>query len=183
MAIPGRRNSGFLLATNNNRKCAKPISFRSDWIRRGTLNRSAILFAGKVGRVAVEGRIGVAVAGPKGVVIEVNSETDFVARNEQFQTLVNQIADTALTTSADLDAIKAAKLGNYTVADTIASAIATIGENITLRRAVGLAVGQGVVTGDVHNPAGKIGVIVALESAGKTDELSALGRLVAMHVA
>jgi elongation factor Ts len=117
------------------------------------------------------------------VVIGVNSETDFVARNEQFQTLVNQIADTALTTSADLDVIKAANLGNYTVADTIASAIATIGENITLRRAAGLAVGQGVVTGYVHNPAGKIGVIVALESAGKTDELSALGRLVAMHVA
>jgi elongation factor Ts len=154
-----------------------------DWLRKKGLAKAAK----KAGRIAAEGLIAVAVRGTKGVVVEVNSETDFVARNEQFQTLVKSIADVALTTGADIEAIKAAKIGNQTVADAISSAIATIGENITLRRAAQLAVGQGVVATYVHNAVatnlGKIGVIVALESAGKSDELSAIGRQVAMHVA
>jgi elongation factor Ts len=97
------------------------------------------------------------------------------------------IADTALKTGSDVEAIKAAKIANETVADAVSSAIATIGENITLRRAAQLSVGNGVIASYVHSAMapnlGKIGVIVALESAGKTDELSAFGRLVAMHVA
>jgi elongation factor Ts len=154
-----------------------------DWLRKKGLAKAAK----KAGRIAAEGLIGVALAGTKGVVVEVNSETDFVARNRQFQNLVKMIADLALATGPDVEAIKAASIGNETVADAIASAIATIGENITLRRAAGLAVGQGAVASYVHNAVapnlGKIGVIVALESTGKADELAAFGRMVAMHVA
>src|SRR5690242_14629277 len=101
--------------------------------------------AKKAGRVAAEGLIAVAVAGTKGVVIEVNSETDFVARNQQFQSLVKTIADLALEKGADVEALKGAKAGGETVADAISSAIATIGENITFRRAAGLSVNSGVV--------------------------------------
>jgi elongation factor Ts len=143
--------------------------------------------AKKAGRVAAEGLIAVAVAPTKGVVVEVNSETDFVARNEQFQNLVKTIADVALKVGADVEAIKAAKVGNETVADAISSAIATIGENITLRRAAEVSVGKGAVASYVHNAVapnlGKIGVLVALDSTGKADELGTHGRQVAMHVA
>ena len=154
-----------------------------DWLRKKGLSKAAK----KAGRVAAEGLIGAAVADKKGVVVEVNSETDFVARNLQFQSLVKMIADTALITGPDVAAILAARVGNETVADAIASAIATIGENITLRRAAQLTVGQGAVATYMHSAAapnlGKIGVIVALESSGKADELVAFGRMVAMHVA
>jgi elongation factor Ts len=123
----------------------------------------------------------------KGVVVEVNSETDFVARNEQFQGLVKMIAQVALDVGADVEKIKAAKVGGVTVETAIADAIATIGENMTLRRAASLEVAKGVVSSYVHNAviegAGKMGVIVALESAGKSDELAHLGRQLAMHVA
>ena len=126
-------------------------------------------------------------SGTKGVVVEVNSETDFVARNEQFQGLVKMIAQVALDVGADVEKIKAAKVGSATVETAISDAIATIGENMTLRRAASLEVSKGVVSSYVHNAvidgAGKMGVIVALESAGKTDELAALGRQLAMHVA
>jgi elongation factor Ts len=154
-----------------------------DWLRKKGLAKAAK----KAGRIAAEGLIGVALAEKKGVVVEVNSETDFVARNQQFQSLVKMIADIALTTGADVDAIAAARIGNETVGDAIASAIATIGENITLRRAAQLSVGQGAVASYVHSSVapnlGKIGVIVALESSGKVDELAAFARMVAMHVA
>jgi elongation factor Ts len=119
--------------------------------------------------------------------VEVNSETDFVARNDHFQGLVKMIADVALSTGADVEAVKAAKAGSMTIADAISSAIATIGENMTLRRAAVLSVGQGVVGSYVHaqlsEGLGKIGVLVALESSGKADELAAIGRQVAMHIA
>jgi elongation factor Ts len=164
-------------------ECAGDMEGAVDWLRKKGLAKAAK----KAGRIAAEGLIGVAVAPAKGVVVEVNSETDFVARNQQFQTLVKTIADIALTVDADVEAIKAAKIAGETVADAIASAIATIGENITLRRAAGLSVGQGAIASYVHNAVapnlGKIGVIVALESAGKADELAAFGRMVAMHVA
>jgi elongation factor Ts len=120
-------------------------------------------------------------------VVEVNSETDFVARNEHFQGLVKMIGQVALDVGADIEKIKAAKIGNITVEAAIADAIATIGENMTLRRAASLEVGKGVVSSYIHNSviegAGKMGVIVALESAGKADELATLGRQLAMHVA
>lgn len=154
-----------------------------DWLRKKGLSKAAK----KAGRVAAEGLIGVLVQGTKGVVVEVNSETDFVARNDLFQGLVKMIADVALGADTDVEKIKAAKVGSITVADAIADTIAKIGENMTLRRAASLSVKQGAVGSYVHNSAvdglGKIGVLVALESAGKTDELVSLGRMVAMHVA
>jgi elongation factor Ts len=154
-----------------------------DWLRKKGLSKAAK----KAGRVAAEGLIAAATAGTKGVVVEVNSETDFVARNEQFQGLVKMIGQVALDAGTDIEAIKAAKVGGVTVETAIADAIATIGENMTLRRAAQLSVGSGVVASYVHNAVtdglGKMGVIVALESTGKTDELAALGRQIAMHVA
>ena len=143
--------------------------------------------AKKAGRVAAEGLIAVKVEGPKGVVVEVNSETDFVARNDMFQGLVKMVAQVALDVGSDVEKIKAAKAGSVTVEHALADAVATIGENMTLRRAAALAVSKGVVGSYVHNSVtdglGKIGVLVGLESSGKSDELTALGRLVAMHVA
>ena len=154
-----------------------------DWLRKKGLSKAAK----KAGRVAAEGLIGAVVSGTKGVLVEVNSETDFVARNEQFQGLVKMIAQVALDAGTDVEKIKAAKVGSVTVETAISDAIATIGENMTLRRAAAVSVGQGVVASYVHNAVtdglGKMGVIVALESAGKQDELAALGRQIAMHIA
>ena len=154
-----------------------------DWLRKKGLSKAAK----KAGRVAAEGLIGALTDGKKGVVVEVNSETDFVARNEQFQGLVKMIAQVALKVGDDVDAINAAPVGSATVATAIADAIATIGENMTLRRAALLSVENGVVASYVHGAvvegAGKLGVLVALESTGKTDELALLGRQIAMHVA
>jgi len=143
--------------------------------------------AKKAGRIAAEGLIGLAVEGTKGVLVEVNSETDFVARNDLFQGLVKMIANVALTVGTDVEKIKTAKVGTITIADAIADTIAKIGENMTLRRASRLSVGTGVIANYVHNSVeeglGKIGVLVALESTGKADELKRFGRMVAMHVA
>ena len=154
-----------------------------DWLRKKGLSKAAK----KAGRVAAEGLIGVQVAGGKGVVVEVNSETDFVARNDLFQGLVKMIAGVALNTGTDVEKIKAAKVGSITVAEAIADTIAKIGENMTLRRAASLSVGKGAIGTYVHNSVvdglGKIGVLVALESTGKVDELASLGRMIAMHVA
>ena len=155
-----------------------------DWLRKKGLSKAAK----KAGRVAAEGLIGQMVAPKKGAMVEINSETDFVARNDHFQGLVKMIADVALNAgSEDIEAIKAAKAGSMTVADAVSSAIATIGENITLRRAAFLSVGQGVVASYMHNQVsdglGKIGVLVALESSGDTSELAGIGRQVAMHIA
>jgi elongation factor Ts len=154
-----------------------------DLLRKKGLSKAAK----KAGRIAAEGLIGVMQAGTKGVAIEVNSETDFVARNDLFQGLVKMIAQVALGVGPDVETIKAAKVGKITISDAIAESVAKIGENMSLRRAAALSVGQGVVSSYVHNSVadglGKIGVIVALESGGKTDELAALGRQLAMHVA
>ncbi len=154
-----------------------------DWLRKKGLAKAAK----KAGRVAAEGLIGIALAPNKGVVVEVNSETDFVARNDLFQGLVKMIADVALDTGTQVEKILAAPVGDRTVADAISETIAKVGENMTLRRAAGLSVGKGVVASYVHNSVtdglGRIGVIVALKSAGDADELKAFGRMVAMHVA
>jgi len=154
-----------------------------DWLRKKGLSKAAK----KAGRVAAEGLIGVALKAGKGAVVEVNSETDFVARNDLFQGLVRMIADVALDVGADVDKIKAAKAGNITIAETIAETIAKVGENMSLRRAAELSVGQGAVASYVHNSVGeglgKIGVIVALQSSGQADQLLALGRLIAQHIA
>lgn len=159
------------------------LTAAQDWLRKKGLSKAAK----KAGRVAAEGLIGALTSGKKGVLVEVNSETDFVARNEHFQGLVKMIAQVALDVGADLEKIKAAKVGSITVEAAIADSIATIGENQTLRRAAALEVSQGVVSSYVHGAviegAGKMGVIVALESPGKADELAQLGRQLAMHVA
>src|SRR5689334_24302270 len=112
-----------------------------DWLRKKGLSKAAK----KAGRVAAEGLIGIFVQPKKGAMVEVNSETDFVARNDHFQGLVKMIADVALGVGEDVEAIKAARAGSTTIADAISSAVATIGENITLRRAAVVSVGQGVV--------------------------------------
>jgi elongation factor Ts len=154
-----------------------------DWLRKKGLAKAAK----KAGRIAADGLIGVALAANRGVVVEVNSETDFVARNDLFQGLVKMIADVALDVGADVDKILGARIGDRTTADAVNETIAKVGENMTLRRAAALSVGKGVVASYVHNSVidglGKIGVIVALESAGNADELKAFGRMVAMHVA
>jgi elongation factor Ts len=154
-----------------------------DWLRKKGLSKAAK----KTGRVAAEGLVGATVTPTKGVLVEVNSETDFVARNDMFQGLVKMIADVALDAGSDVDKILAARAGSLTIADAIADTVAKVGENMTLRRAAELSVGKGVVDAYVHSPVidglGRIGVIVALESTGKTDELQAFGHMVAMHVA
>src|SRR6185437_3434821 len=154
-----------------------------DWLRKKGLSRAAK----KAGRVAAEGLIGISVKGTKGVMVEVNSETDFVARNDLFQGLVKMIADVALSAGTDVEKIKAAKVGDRTIADAISETIAKIGENMTLRRAAALSVGKGAIGTYMHNSVsdglGKIGVLVGLESTGQADELARLGRMIAMHVA
>ncbi|MBV9248095.1 MAG: elongation factor Ts [Acetobacteraceae bacterium] len=156
-----------------------------DWLRKKGLSAAAK----KSGRVAAEGLVGVASAPGKAAMVEVNAETDFVARNETFQAFVEQVAQVALSVGEDVEAIKAAKLPKSvtTVADKLTELIATIGENMTLRRARVLSVGSGVVASYVHSALrpglGKIGVLVAIEGAGEMSVLETLGRQVGMHIA
>ncbi|WP_062010925.1 translation elongation factor Ts [Aureimonas sp. AU4] len=156
-----------------------------DWLRAKGIAKADK----KSGRTAAEGLVGVASEGSKAVVVEVNSETDFVARNDAFQQLVRQTAEVALTTDGSVDAVAAATnpTSGKSVTDTIKDAVATIGENMSLRRAAMLEVPQGVVATYIHNAAadglGKLGVLVAIESAGDPVALNAFGRQVAMHVA
>ena len=137
---------------------------------------------------AAEGLVGVAVTGRTGAAVEVNSETDFVAKNDQFQAFVRDVTQLALAGNGDVDTLKAAAYpGGGTVEQKLTSNIATIGENQSLRRVRTLSVGQGVVVPYVHNAVtaglGKIGVLVALESAAPADTLESLGRQLAMHIA
>ena len=156
-----------------------------DWLRKKGLAKAAK----KSDRIAAEGLVGIIAHGHTGAVTEVNSETDFVARNETFQTMAKGIAEAALGAKGDLDKLAAAKFpgGKGTVADTIKEMIGTIGENMTLRRTAYLDVKKGAVASYIHNQMapglGKIGVIVALESTGDADALKSFGRQVAMHIA
>jgi elongation factor Ts len=138
--------------------------------------------------VAAEGLIGVAVDGTRGAVVEVNSETDFVAKNEQFQEFVTAAAAISLEQGGDVAAVLEAQYpSGGTVQDKLTSNVATIGENQSIRRAASVQVGEGVVVPYVHNAAapglGKIGVLVALESGAERDELETLGKQLAMHIA
>jgi elongation factor Ts len=142
----------------------------------------------KSGRAAAQGLVSVAASGAFGVVIELNAETDFVARNEQFQKFLSDITELALKNKIDtVEKLKAAQLGGKTVEATLTDLIATIGENMNLRRLHALSAKQGVVSTYVHSALvpgrGKIGVLVALESSGNAEKLSALGRELAMHIA
>jgi elongation factor Ts len=156
-----------------------------DWLRKKGLSKAAK----KAGRVAAEGLVGIAAGGPRAAVVEVNSETDFVARNEAFQSLVRTIAGVALANGGDHAKTAAAGYPGkgHSVDDEVKEAIATIGENMNFRRSAMLSVEAGVVGSYMHGSAadglGKIGVLVALESAGKTDVLAEVARKIAMHVA
>jgi elongation factor Ts len=156
-----------------------------DYLRTKGLARAAK----KASRVAAEGLVGAVASGTEAAMIELNSETDFVARNEQFQALVAAVANTALGTDGSLEAVQQATLGETgkTVEGSIKDAVATIGENMNLRRVSKLSVNEGVVASYVHSAVapnlGKIGVLVALESTGDAKALEAIGRQVAMHVA
>jgi elongation factor Ts len=157
-----------------------------DWLRKKGLSKAAK----KAGRVAAEGLVGLSVSGATGAAVEVNSETDFVARNEQFQDMVVKIASLAAKADGDVAKLLAMTYPGKktTVEDHVKEMIATIGENMSVRRTATLKVSKGVIGSYMHNQAapelGKIGVMVALESTGKNaDELANLGRLLAMHVA
>mgnify|MGYP001793534899 CR=1 FL=1 len=156
-----------------------------DWLRKKGLAKAAK----KAGRTAADGLVAFAVEGTKGAVVEVNSETDFVARNETFQDMVRQVAQTALTVDGDTDALKAAPYpgADKNVEEQIAEMVGSIGENMALRRSVGLSVTEGAVVPYVHtqiaDQAGKIAVLVALQSAGDAGALAGLGKQLAMHVA
>jgi elongation factor Ts len=156
-----------------------------DWLRKKGLAAAAK----KAGRVASEGLVAAAVRGSEGAVIEVNAETDFVARNEMFQSFVRTVCDLALGAAHDLDQLRAAAYPGTgrSVGEELTHLISTIGENMTLRRMHRLAVPQGVVASYVHGAVapglGKIGVLVALQSAGDQAALLTLGKHLAMHVA
>jgi len=156
-----------------------------DWLRKKGLSAAAK----KAGRVAAEGLVGISAKGTKGVVVEINAETDFVARNEQFQGFVATAAQVALETGDDIEALKKAAYpgAGKSVEEQLTSLIATIGENMNVRRAKLLSVNSGIVASYVHSAAapglGKIGVLVALESTGDTARLAELGKQIAMHVA
>jgi len=155
-----------------------------DWLRAKGLAAAAK----KAGRTAAEGLVGVAVEGTRGAVVEVNSETDFVAKNEQFQEFVREVSKLALNAGGDVEALKnAAYPGGATVAEKLTDNIATIGENQSLRRTAVLEVPQGAVVSYVHNAAapgmGKIGVLVALEGSAPAETLQTLGKQIAMHIA
>jgi elongation factor Ts len=168
-----------LAATNGDMNAA------TDWLRAKGLAKAAK----KSTRVAAEGLVGIAVNGTTGAAVEVNSETDFVARNEKFQAMVSEIAKLALNAGGDSEKLKTAKFpgSQHAVAEYVAEMVATIGENMGVRRTSSLKVNNGVIGSYVHNQAapglGKIGVLVALESTGNREELSAFGRLLSMHVA
>ncbi len=156
-----------------------------DWLRKKGLAAAAK----KSGRIAAEGLVGVATRGQAGAVVEVNSETDFVARNELFQALVRTIAGLAVSGDGNVETLKNTPYPGTgrTVAEEVAELVGRIGENLVLRRVERLAVSKGVVASYMHNSLapglGKIGVLVALESEGSAEALAALGRQLAMHVA
>ncbi|HLI14055.1 MAG TPA: translation elongation factor Ts [Alphaproteobacteria bacterium] len=155
-----------------------------DWLRKKGLSAAAK----KAGRVASEGLIGAAVKGRTGALVEVNAETDFVARNETFQAFARNVTELAIEAAGDLEKVKASTVASgRTVADELTHLIATIGENMTLRRVGAVRVKQGIVASYIHNQTapglGRIGVLVGLESTGEPEKLSQLGRQIAMHIA
>ncbi len=158
-----------------------------DWLRTKGLAAAAK----KAGRIAAEGLVGVCVEGGRGALVEVNSETDFVARNDSFQEFVRTAAKLSLEAGGDIDALRASRYqnGGQTVAEALTALIAKVGENMTVRRTACLEVANGIVADYVHNQVsaevpdqGKIGVIVALESTGDQKKLRAFGRQLAMHI-
>lgn len=156
-----------------------------DWLRTKGLAKAAK----KAGRVAAEGLVGVVTSGTKGAVVEVNSETDFVARNGEFQTLVSEIAKVALDQGENVETLAAATYPgkSHSIADEVTNAVAKIGENMTLRRSATVSVDEGIVCSYVHNAVvdglGGIGILVGLKTAGNAAALEGVGRQLAMHIA
>ena len=157
----------------------------SDWLRKKGLSAAAK----KAGRIAAEGLVGVAAKGTRGAVVEVNAETDFVARNDKFQEFVKTATEIALAAGGDVETLKGAKYpsSDRNVGDELTQLIATIGEHMNLRRSAALSVGSGVVSSYMHNALtpglGRIGVLVALESTGNTAKLQELAHKLSLHVA
>lgn len=157
----------------------------TDWLRKKGLAAAAK----KAGRLASQGLVGVRVEGRRGAMVEVNSETDFVARNPEFQDLVRLVAELALEVGGDLERLLQVTVpaSGRNVGDEITQAVAVIGENINLRRTAGLAVSEGVIGSYAHAALapglGKIGVLVGLQSAGEPEQLAGLGKQLAMHIA
>ena len=179
-----KTGAGMMDCKNALNETAGDIEAAVDWLRKKGITKAAK----KSGRVAAEGLVAALVEGKRGVVVEVNSETDFVARNADFQALVKDVAKVALKQGGAVEGVLQAQASaGGTVQECISNAIATIGENMTLRRVATLEVGEGVIGHYVHGSTGdglgKIAVIVALESAGEGEALQALGRQIAMHVA
>ena len=168
-----------LAATNGN------LEEAVDWLRAKGLAKAAK----KSTRVAAEGLVGLCISGNTGALVEVNSETDFVARNDKFQAMVGEIAKLAVKANGATETLKTMHFPGspHAVAEYVAEMVATIGENMTVRRTAALTVKQGVIGSYIHNQIvpgmGRIGVIVALEGTGKADELAGFGRLLSMHIA
>ncbi|HWA92881.1 MAG TPA: translation elongation factor Ts [Rhizomicrobium sp.] len=154
-----------------------------DWLRKKGLSKAAK----KAGRVAAEGLIGVVSNGDVGALVEVNAETDFVARNDEFKEFVKDAANAALKAEGDLEKLLAHPAAEGSMKDRLTALVAKIGENMSVRRAVLLGVSEGVVASYIHNAAaaelGKIGVLVAMKSSADKDKLGALGKQIAMHIA
>ncbi len=154
-----------------------------DWLRKNGLAAAAK----KAGRVAAEGLVALATEGTEGAVVEVNAETDFVGRNAEFQTFVQEVAKIALRSGDSVEALGEAPMGEGTVASRLTDLIARIGENMSLRRVERLSVANGAIGSYVHNSVapglGRIAVLVGLESAGASERLDGLARQLAMHVA
>jgi elongation factor Ts len=154
-----------------------------DWLRKKGISKAAK----KAGRAAAEGLVGVAVDANTGVLLEVNAETDFVAKNDEFKTFVKDASKLALKEGGNLEKLLAHPMGSSTVQQTLTELVAKIGENMSVRRAAALSVNPGVVAAYVHNASspelGNIGVLVGLKSTADKDKLSALAKQLAMHVA
>lgn len=159
------------------------IEAATDWLRKKGLAKAAK----KSSRTAAEGLVAIATNGKTGTVVEINSETDFVARNEEFQNFVRKVTDKALNEATNYDSLLNAKLDGKAISENLTDLVAKIGENMNIRRMEKLSVNDGVVVGYVHNAVapnlGKIGVLIALESAGDKAKLEALGKQLAMHAA
>ncbi len=180
-----KTGAGMMDCKNALTETAGDIEQAIDWLRKKGLSKAAK----KADRIAADGLVGVALDGSTGALVEVNSETDFVARNETFQGMVRQIAGLAVKSGGDLDKLLATPYPGkgQSVDDYVKEMISTIGENMSVRRAVSLSASDGVVASYVHNRVadnvGRIGVLVALSSSGDKAKLSEIGRQIALHVA
>ena len=178
-----KTGAGMMDCKNALNETAGDMEAAIDWLRKKGISKAAK----KAGRAAAEGLVGVATGNGAGALVEVNAETDFVARNDEFKDFVKSAAAIALKEGGDLQKLLGAAHGGATVESTLTALVAKIGENMSVRRTVALSVNPGVVAAYVHNAAspelGKIGVLVALKSTADKDKLSALAKQIAMHVA